>query len=272
MAAKPFGHRADPLLPPPAAATHADGQAPARACATPALGLANMRQQPRAALRHARAPRPSTLHAAAPAPAAAFDADLFAASADGPPLHLVDDAEGGIRYWPSFVDEATAQAWFEALRERARWTTQRRPMYDRVVDVPRLLSWYRLDQAPPDLPLADMLARVRAVVPAPYNAVGMNLYRDGNDSVAMHNDKLHSLVPGMPIALVSLGAPRRMLIRAKAGKRESIAVALAPGSLLGMSHASQLTHKHGIPKTKRAAGPRMSVVFRVRPETWKADW
>ncbi|HEX2083262.1 MAG TPA: alpha-ketoglutarate-dependent dioxygenase AlkB [Xanthomonadaceae bacterium] len=189
-----------------------------------------------------------------------------------PMVGLVDDAQGGIRYWPSFVDEATAQAWFEALRDGARWTTQRRPMYDRIVDVPRLLAWYRLDEVPADLHIARMLERVQAVACAPYNAVGMNLYRDGNDSVAMHNDKLHSIVPGMPITLVSLGAPRRMLIRAKQGRRESIAVELAPGSLLSMSHASQLTHEHGIPKTKRAAGPRMSVVFRVRPDTWKADY
>ena len=188
-----------------------------------------------------------------------------------PMVRLVDDAEGGIRYWPSFVGDATARAWFEALRDGAHWTEQRRPMYDRIVDVPRLLAWYRLDEAPPDLPFAGMLARVRSVAPAPYNAVGMNLYRDGRDSVAMHNDKLHSIVPGMPITLVSLGAPRRMLIRAKRGDRASIAVELAPGSLLCMSHASQLTHEHGIPKTRRATGPRMSVVFRVRPEKWKAD-
>lgn len=194
--------------------------------------------------------------------------DLFAS----PVTQLVDDAEGGIRYWPSLVDEATAQRWFETLRAGASWKTQRRPMYDRVVDVPRLLSWYRLDEAPRTLPFTEMLDRIEPLAPAPYNAVGMNLYRDGNDSVAMHNDKLHSIVPGMPIALVSLGAPRRMLIKAKQGSRERIAVELAPGSLLSMSHASQLTHEHGIPKTKRAAGPRMSVVFRVRPDTWKADY
>ena len=209
----------------------------------------------------------------APAGAAPAQPHLFGMSLlEAPMVQLVDDPQGGIRYWPSFVDEITAQTWFEALRDGARWTTQRRPMYDRIVDVPRLLAWYRLDEAPADLPFARMLERVQAAAPAPYNAVGMNLYRDGHDSVAMHNDKLHSIVPGLPITLVSLGAPRRMLIRAKQGRRESIAVELAPGSLLSMSHASQLTHEHGIPKTKRAAGPRMSVVFRVRPDTWKADY
>ena len=190
---------------------------------------------------------------------------------DAAMVPLVDDAEGGIRYWPGFVDGVTADAWWQTLRDGADWRSQQRPMYDRVVAVPRLLAAYRLADAPARLPFDAMLARVRALVPAPYNAVGMNLYRDGRDSVAMHRDKLHSIVPRMPIALVSLGAPRRMLIRARQGARRSIAVELEPGSLLGMSHASQRTHEHGIPKTRRAAGPRMSVVFRVRPDPGEAD-
>ena len=138
-------------------------------------------------------------------------------------------------------------------------------MYDRVVDVPRLQAWYPLDAMPPGLPLAAMLARVQAAVPGAYNSAGLNLYRDGRDSVAMHNDKLHMLVPGQPIALLSLGAARRMNIRAKAGGR-ALGIDLEPGSLLVMSHASQVTHEHGIPKTARPVPPRMSVVFRARPD------
>lgn len=92
----------------------------------------------------------------------------------------------------------------------------------------------------------------------------MNLYRDGRDSVAMHQDKLHSLVGGEPITLVSLGSTRRMLIRATGGLRETLAIDLAPGSLLRMSHASQLTHEHGIPKTRQAQAARISAVFRAR--------
>jgi len=187
--------------------------------------------------------------------------DLFAPAV----LPLVEDGQGGARYWPGFVDPATAQRWFDALVSRADWQHARRPMYDRIVDVPRLLAGYATDALPADLPLADMLARVRARVPAPFNAIGMNFYRDGRDSVAMHGDKLHSLREGHPIALVSLGAPRRMLIRSAADHADRIAIDLAPGSLLCMSHAMQTSHEHGIPKARHAA-PRISVVFRVHPE------
>lgn len=187
--------------------------------------------------------------------------DLFAPQQ----LQLIDDIEGGVRYWPGFADPSEADAWFAALKSGVDWAAQRRQMYDRVVDVPRLTASYRLDDLPQCLPLSNILVQVQRKVPAPYNAVGLNLYRDGRDSVAMHNDKLHTLVPGAPIALLSLGDSRRMAIRAKTGARKRVAIDLEHGSLLVMSHASQLTHEHGIAKTLRQTGRRMSVVFRVRP-------
>lgn len=180
-------------------------------------------------------------------------------------LHLLDDAEGGVRYRPGFLAADAADRCFADLLAFADWQAQRRPMYDQVVDVPRLLASYRTVALPADLPLADLLARVEAAAPAPYNAIGLNLYRDGRDSVAMHGDKLHTLVPGHPIALVSLGDARRMQIRARTGRRERIAIELEHGSLLVMSHAVQVSHEHGIAKTARPVGPRISVVFRVRP-------
>ncbi|HET6435056.1 MAG TPA: alpha-ketoglutarate-dependent dioxygenase AlkB [Xanthomonadaceae bacterium] len=187
------------------------------------------------------------------------------------PRVLVEDAEGGIRYRPGFVDPATADAWFVALRDGVRWRRERRPMYDRVVDVPRMLAGYALDAPDLPAPLRDAARRVEAALQAPFTHVGMNYYRDGDDSVAMHNDKLYSIVPGWPIALVSLGAARRMDIRAKpgeggTGRRPPLRLLLEPGSLLVMSHASQLHWEHGIPKTRDPVGPRISLAFRVRPE------
>lgn len=181
-------------------------------------------------------------------------------------LTLIADSEGGIRYWPDFLARDLAADWFERLRAGTPWQSERRMMYERLVDVPRLLATFRTDALPDSLPLSELLTRVRTIVPAPFNAVGLNLYRDGADSVAMHNDKLHTIVPGQPIALVSLGNSRRMSVRAKDRSASAIAIDLAPGSLLVMSHTSQLSHLHGIAKTTRAVGPRISVVFRVRPE------
>ena len=217
-----------------------------------------------ARMSHVRKPRPSPRDATVAPAAPPVAPDLFGERV----TQVVEDPEGGIRYWPAFAPAGDADAWFEALQAGVPWKTQSRRMYDRMVDVPRLLASWRLDAVPADLPLSTMLARVQAVAPAPYNAVGLNLYRDGRDSVAMHHDKLHTIIPGQPIALVSLGDARRMLVRARAGGRERHALELAHGSLLVMSHAAQLSHEHGIPKTARAVGPRISVVFRVRPPAY----
>jgi len=197
--------------------------------------------------------------------ATAFTDDLFAAVlADDGPRTLVDDAQGGVRYWPAFLPHDLAAAWFDQLKDTVAWEAQRRPMYDRIVDVPRLVASYRFEDADVPAPLIDAVRRLREHLNEPFNAVGLNYYRDGNDSVAPHGDKMHMLVEGHPIALVSLGSPRRMTIRDIAS-RKALHVDLEPGSLLVMSHASQLTHEHGIPKTRDAVGPRISLAYRVRP-------
>ncbi len=192
------------------------------------------------------------------------------------PQQLAGDAQGGIRYLPGVVDAALAQAWFELLRERVDWQAMRRPMYSRVVDVPRLVCAYRLEDPAVPAPLGDIAARVSDVLGEPFNTVGLNHYRDGNDSVAPHNDKLHTLVPGHPIAVLSLGATRRMTIRRKppprpAGPCRAINIDLAPGSLLVMSHASQFHYDHGVPKVRDPVGPRISLAFRVRPRGTTRD-
>ncbi|HEX2596731.1 MAG TPA: alpha-ketoglutarate-dependent dioxygenase AlkB [Luteimonas sp.] len=186
------------------------------------------------------------------------------------PRTLVEDAEGGIRYLPGVVDVARATRWFDALRESVDWHAERRPMYDRVVDVPRLTGGYSLDD--PALPpaLEEAARVVRDAVGVEFTHVGLNHYRDGRDSVAPHNDKLHSIVPGYPIALLSLGATRRMDIRGKepsvpGGKRRAWRIELEAGSLLVMSHDSQRHFDHGIPKVAVPVGPRISCAFRVRP-------
>ena len=202
-----------------------------------------------------------------PAEAAPRVADMFGDLVAMQPQQLLEDAEEGIAYTAGFVAPDVAARWFAVLREGIAWQSQRRPMYDRVVDVPRLTATWWLDD--PALPgaLAEAAALLQPALGHPFNAVGLNFYRDGRDSVALHNDKLHSLVPGHPIALLSLGAPRRMTIRAKPPAKQVQRIDLAPGSLLVMSHASQHTHEHGIAKTAAAVGERISLAFRVRPST-----
>jgi alkylated DNA repair dioxygenase AlkB len=182
------------------------------------------------------------------------------------PVALLHDEEGGIRYLPESIRADTARAWFEAAMRNVGWLSQQRMMYDREVAVPRLVATFAREAGDLPAPLGDAFEAVRALVGAPFNRVGLNLYRDGGDSVALHSDKTEKLVPAQPIAIVSLGATRRMSIRPKsgagAGAGRLVHVELEPGSCLVMSYASQFTHEHGIPKLAGMTEPRISLAFR----------
>ncbi|HEY1653920.1 MAG TPA: alpha-ketoglutarate-dependent dioxygenase AlkB [Candidatus Tumulicola sp.] len=178
---------------------------------------------------------------------------------------LLDDATGEITYRPSLIEPASATAWFEALLRDVTWQPQRRRMYDRDVDVPRMVSGYRLDDESLPPPVAQAARLAGDATGVAFTDAGLNFYRDGHDSVAPHNDHLYEIVEGYPIALVSLGAVRRMTIRSKARPRRILDVDLENGSLLVMSYETQKHYDHGIPKVSAAIGPRISLAFRVRP-------
>jgi alkylated DNA repair dioxygenase AlkB len=186
---------------------------------------------------------------------------------------LADDERGRITYTPRFIDAGTADAWFAEVRTAAGWRAHRRVMYEREVDVPRLTGHFRLDPPPASTPgaILDAARRVSRRLEVPFNSVGLNLYRDGRDSVAPHNDHLYEIQKGFPIALLSLGATRRMIVRAKEPPRRVIQVDLEAGSLFVMDYTTQLHYTHGVPKTRDPVGERISLAFRVKPAPKPAD-
>jgi len=153
---------------------------------------------------------------------------------------LFEGPIGLVTYLPSLIAEDIAAIWFETLRRDVAWQSDRRLMYDREVDVPRLMASYRLDADELPGPIATAADHVCAAVGIAFNAVGLNLYRDGNDSVAPHHDRLGDLAKGKPIALLSLGGPRRMTISAQDKSVKAKHVDLESGSLLMMDYTSQL--------------------------------
>jgi alkylated DNA repair dioxygenase AlkB len=180
---------------------------------------------------------------------------------------LVNDHRGRIVYLPGFVRPELARTWFAELLDAVPWQTQRRWMYDREVDVPRLTAHFHLaadeGRAPDALQAAASIVVLGTGVP--FNSVGLNFYRDGRDSVAPHSDHLAEIVHGFPIALLSLGAARRMTIRAKQPPKGVLHIDLAEGSLLVMSYETQRNYTHAILKTRELVGARISLAFRVKP-------
>lgn len=135
-------------------------------------------------------------------------------------------------------------------------------MYDREVDEPRLTSWRRID-GQTEVP-CQWLEAARWSLSARYDvhfdSVGINLYRDGADSVAWHRDRIPPEIVDPVVALVSLGEPRRFLLRPHGGGR-SRAFTLGHGDLLVTGGKTQRRFEHSVPKVKES-GPRMSLAFR----------
>ena len=161
---------------------------------------------------------------------------------------------------------AGADALFDRLAETVPWRAERRHMYDRVVDVPRLLSFYGEGEPLPD-PLLDEAKRVldehyAEELGEPFRTAGLCLYRDGRDSVAWHGDTIgRGKTQDTMVAIVSLGAPRSLLLRPRGGG-PTLRHDLGHGDLLVMGGSCQRTWEHAVPKSTRATGPRISVQFR----------
>jgi alkylated DNA repair dioxygenase AlkB len=155
---------------------------------------------------------------------------------------------------------------FERLMETVPWKAERRRMYERTLDVPRLVSFYGEGETLPD-PTLDTIRRTLSThyqpeLGEPFCTVGLCLYRDGRDSVAWHGDRIgRSRTEDTTIAIVSLGVPRRFLLRPRGGGR-SQQFELGRGDLFIMGGSCQRTWEHSVPKVARANGPRMSVQFR----------
>jgi alkylated DNA repair dioxygenase AlkB len=163
---------------------------------------------------------------------------------------------------------AGADVLFERLRDAAAWQEERRRMYDRVVEVPRLLCFYGEGEALPDPALAvarhALGQHYGPDLGEPLRTAGLCLYRDGRDSVAWHGDRIgRGATEDTVVAILSLGAPRALLLRPRGGGR-ALRHDIGHGDLLVMGGSCQRTWEHAVPKTARATGPRISVQFRPR--------
>jgi alkylated DNA repair dioxygenase AlkB len=140
-------------------------------------------------------------------------------------------------------------------------------MYERMVDVPRLVHTYgegeRLPHALLEEARAALTTHYRPELGEPFLTAGCCYYRDGRDSVAWHGDTIgRGRVQDTMVAIVSFGDPRRLHLRPRGGG-ESLSFEMGHGDLLVMGGSCQRTWEHAVPKVAHA-GPRISVQFRPR--------
>jgi alkylated DNA repair dioxygenase AlkB len=151
---------------------------------------------------------------------------------------------------------------FEQVLASRKWAQRTRRMYDNKVLEPRLTAPWNLRSGEPLHPpiLEELRLSLSARYGVVFDSIGFNLYRDGQDSVAWHGDKIRKEVEDPIVALVSLGEPRKFLLRPRGGGR-SRAFQLGHGDLLVTGGKTQRTWEHSVPKVARA-GPRISLAFR----------
>jgi len=163
--------------------------------------------------------------------------------------------------WMTGADEL-----FLHLQRHVPWRGERREMYDRVVDVPRLLCFYGDGVQLPHPSLVQAREALDAhygnELGEPFTSAGLCYYRDGDDSVAWHGDTIgRGLLEDTMVAILSLGASRRLSLRPRGGG-QAVTFALGHGDLLVMGGSCQRTWEHAVLKTARPVGPRISVQFR----------
>ncbi len=154
-------------------------------------------------------------------------------------------------------------ALFDELEQSLAWRSETMRMYDRTVDVPRLLASVPKEHA--------LVEAMRVALSTKYGEELVRttaaLYRDGNDSVAWHGDTTARDMISALVATVSLGQPRRFLLKPTEGGR-TLAFGAGRGDLIVMGGTCQRTWRHAVPKVAEA-GPRIALMFRP---SWAANY
>ncbi|HNP55841.1 MAG TPA: alpha-ketoglutarate-dependent dioxygenase AlkB [Gordonia sp. (in: high G+C Gram-positive bacteria)] len=200
----------------------------------------------------------------------AFQDTLFGAADTAPALQPLSSATRTHLDHGAWVD--LRPGWltgsaglFDALLDGVAWRREQRQMYDRVVDVPRLVAHFTENDRLPEPLLVRMRDELsehyRDELPGGFATAGLCCYRDGSDSVAWHGDRFgRGAHTDTLVAIVSLGSPRTLHLRPRGGGT-SLRFPLGSGDLLVMGGSCQRTWDHAVPKEK-AGAPRISIQFR----------
>jgi alkylated DNA repair dioxygenase AlkB len=186
----------------------------------------------------------------------------------------LDLYEGEARLWPQAFAADEATSLLRELRTGVDWQQEEILIFGQRRLVPRLVAWHGdpgaryvysgTEHRPqPWTPTLDRIRdRAGALTGVGFNAVLLNLYRDGRDGMGWHADDEPELGRNPVIASVSLGAERRFCLRHRRRRDLKVDLPLPHGSLLCMSGATQHHWLHALPKSRRQVGERINLTFR----------
>ena len=196
------------------------------------------------------------------------DTELFSSGTRGRIVYGLPDCD--LLIIDNFFVKEEADNYYTALLNETTWHEYEMPMYDKMVTAPRMVSWYGDTNRPerrsnPDWPpeLLTIRQRVENETNIKFNAVLLNLYRNGNDGVGWHSDKTSSTNKDMNIASVTFGETRIFRLRHKFMKHiPQVEIPLYHGSFLLMAGSTNSYWEHQVPKTARDVLPRINLTFR----------
>ncbi|MEE1896972.1 alpha-ketoglutarate-dependent dioxygenase AlkB [Flavobacterium rakeshii] len=200
------------------------------------------------------------------------DTELF--TTGNSPKRYYDLPDMELMQYDGFVPKPEADIFYEKLLHETPWREYQMPMYDKIVTAPRMIAWYSEPEEAGEgvLPWTPELLLLRKKVEREtglsFNAVLLNLYRNGSDGVAWHSDKEHRIGSNPNIASVTFGQTRPFRFRHKTDKSiPQVEVPLHHGTLLLMSGTTNTYWEHHIPKSAKEMLPRINLTFRKIMQT-----
>lgn len=196
------------------------------------------------------------------------DIEMFSSGTRGRKVYDLPDCD--LLLIDDFIAKEEADLYYSKLLNQTTWHEYEMPMYDKIVTAPRMVSWYGETNRPerkanPDWPqeLITIKQKVEGETQLKFNAVLLNLYRNGNDGVGWHSDKTSGINKDMNIASVTFGETRMFRLRHKFMKHlPQIEIPLYHGSFLLMAGSTNSYWEHQVPKTSRDVLPRINLTFR----------
>lgn len=176
-----------------------------------------------------------------------------------------------------WLPDEEADSLMDRLCSDIPWQQNSVTIRGRVIPMPRM-TWYCGDRdytysghTHPALDWPDPIRRVgrrieqmaeQLGIETGFNAVLMNFYRDGSDSIGWHSDSEPILGRDPVVASLSLGHQRVFRMRSKADRQRILEIPLGHGDLFLMAGSTQHEWMHAIHRTKRPVGPRINLTFR----------
>jgi len=192
------------------------------------------------------------------------DTELFTVGKAGKKIFDLPDAD--LMLLDNFFSKEESDYYYNTFLNQMKWREYQMEIFDKTVTAPRMISWHE-DNNPDGEPwTAELLAikkRVENEIDLDFNAVLLNLYRDGKDGVAWHSDHTDRSGINPIIASVSFGETRMFRLRHKFRKDiKQLEIPLHHGSFLLMAGTTNSFWQHQVPKTARDILPRINLTFR----------